>query len=295
MRAILATLKPVLHVPLGIAAMIAAMAGSIAIALASPYPAPPARWMVVEAMPKIVVDSVPAQEIETPVVSSLLIGEEEPQDVKPFEAPAAEAESIDAVAEAKAYLADTAYPGGTITMLGREKAIACFHPQFALNLAATIRDAREQGLTDAAVLSGCRPPRLGIGGFKDKKNSLHGVGLAADINGIGSPCSAEAKQFHEIAASHGVAGVYGPCNRAEWNHVQGTEIKMTTPALRETFTKEGDIAPDLQQLWAAESPVVLAVATPVTPLAASAGSRRTDRRHRKKHDDDDDEDADDDD
>jgi hypothetical protein len=258
------------------------MVSSVAIATSSPYPPPKARWMVVAAMPKIVVDNIPVTGIELPTLNGPFLKEEEPQELKPLD-DKTEVQPIDAVAEAKAYLAKTAYPGGSISVLGRKKSVACFNPQFALNLAAAIRDARAQGLTDAAVFSGCRPPRLGIGGFKDKRNSLHGVGLAADIHGIGAPCSAEARQFHRIAASHGVFGAYGPCNRAEWNHMQGTQIKMTTPALRTTFTPGGDITPDLQSLWAVESSVVLAVATPVDPPVISAESRSGERTRAKRH------------
>jgi hypothetical protein len=167
-----------------------------------------------------------------------------------------------------------------MSMLGREKSLACMHPQFAINLAATIRDAREHGLPEAGVLSGCRPPRLGVGGFKDKRNSLHGVGLAADISGIGRPCSAKAKRFHAIAASHGVLGVYGPCNRAEWNHVQGTAVKMNPPDLRATFTPKGDIDPDLQRMWSLESAIVFDVAMPVAPLPETAEPASVSKRKR---------------
>jgi hypothetical protein len=289
MRAILATMKPVLHVPLGIAATAVAMVASIAIAVSSPYPKPEPRWMMVEAMPKIVVESISIKLPDQPVIDHFSPAiEEQPRQVHPV-TDIPEAKAIDAVAEAKAYLAETAHPGGTMTVLGREKAIECFHPQFALNLAATIRDARENGLPDAAVSSGCRPPRLGVGGFADKKSSLHGVGLAADIDGIGRPCSADAKRFHKIAAAHGVFGAYGPCNRAEWNHVQGTEIKMTTPSLRATFTPKGEICPDLKKLWSIASSIVLAVAKPITALVESAEShhsskrKRSAKRHRGKH------------
>src|SRR5262249_41687454 len=108
--------------------------------------------------------------------------------------------------------------------------------------------------------------------------------------------------FHAIAASHGVAGVYGPCNSAEWNHMQGAKIKMTTPELRATFTSKGDIAPDLPQMWKTESSVVLDVAKPVaspgaterrgSPEAADSDTpshhARAHRRHRGDDDDDDD-------
>jgi hypothetical protein len=270
MRAIHSAAKTVLHVPLGIAATSMGMATSVVIAVSSPHPSPkPEGWTAVEVTPKIV-ESISVDTIATAMVSLSLVEEEKPKEVYRPETPVLESQPIDTAAEAKTYLAETADPGGTMVMLGREKSVECFHPQFAMNLAAAIRDAREQGFRDAGVLSGCRPPRLGIGGFKDKKNSLHGVGLAADINGIGSPCSEKAKRFHAIAAAHGVLGVYGPCNQAEWNHVQGTAVKIAPEELRETYTAEGDIASDLQGLWSAEIAIVLDAAMPVALLQETA-------------------------
>jgi hypothetical protein len=290
MRVIVATLKPVVHLPLGIAATVFAMAGSIAVALSSPHPPTVPQVHLFDHPPKAVVASLPAAVVGQAIRNFSLArleqpqeaAPEQPQEIVPVDPSPPQAESIDAAAEARAYLAETAYPGGSITILGREKSVACFHPQFAINLAAAIRDAREHGLPEAAVFSGCRPPRLGIGGFKDKKKSLHAVGLAADIHGIGRPCSSEAKLFHKIAAAHGVAGVYGPCNRAEWNHVQGTEIKMTTSALRETFTDRGEITPDLEHMWLIEKHIVLPVGQPVTEtaVAVSEDHRSRERKHR---------------
>lgn len=269
MRDILATVKPVLHVPAGLCAAIAAMTVSVIAALSSPIPHPKPDGWHVAAKPTIVVTVTPVTQDRIAPVTDWGA----PVDDGP-------SHTIADVAAAKAYLARTAYAGGSIRILGREKSIACLHPQFALNLAATIRDARKHGYPDAAVFSGCRPPRLGIGGFKDKRKSLHGVGLAADIHGIGAPCSARAKRFHKIASVHGVYGAYGPCNRAEFNHMQGTTIKQTSPALRATFTKAGDIAPDLERMWRVAGSVVLAAGQPVAKLAGRTGAGRT---HAAKH------------
>lgn len=269
MRALLATMKPVWHVPAGILATIAAMSVSAVVAVSSPYPQEHAAGWTVKEPPKIVTTGIPAEAIHPPIIDfSFIEDEENPRDE---------------VAEARAYLVKTAFAGGTMTMLGKERSIGCFDPHFSVNLAASVKDAREHGFPSAGVLSGCRPPKLGIGGFKDKRNSLHAVGLAADMHGIGAPCSASAKRFHQIAAKHGVAGVYGPCNRAEWNHMQGTRIKMTTPALRATITKKGDIAPDLNALWRVTQRVALAVAQPITTLLSSVNHPAVKQKAKRVH------------
>jgi hypothetical protein len=155
-----------------------------------------------------------------------------------------------------------------MTMMGKDKSIECFNPNFAVNLAAAVKDARDHGMAYVGVLSGCRPPGLGIGGFRDKFNSLHAYGLAADMHGIGSPGSRQTKEWHAIAARHGVACVYGPYNSAEWNHCQGTKVKVAPTALRKTITAKGP--KDLNMMWATAKSIVLAVAAPVLTLADAA-------------------------
>jgi hypothetical protein len=268
-----------LHVPLSIAVTGIGMATSVAIAVSSPHQAPKQDgWTGLDPAPATL--AIPTETVARANAEFSLALQDRPAEVASLLAD--EVRPVESAASAKAYLAETAGPGGTIVMLGREKSVECFHPQFAINLAAAIRDAREQGFQEVGVLSGCRPPRLGIGGFADKKNSLHGVGLAADIHGIGAPCSEQVKRFHAIAAARGVLGVYGPCNRAEWNHVQGTAIKMTTPELRDTFTAKGDIAPDLQHLWQVAKAVVLDPAKPLEPLAAAFQAAFELRPHAKR-------------
>lgn len=177
---------------------------------------------------------------------------------------------VDPVVTARAYLIRTAFPGGTMTMLGRDKSIGCFHPAFARNLAAAVADARTHGLPDAGVLSGCRPPALGVGGFADKFNSLHAYGLAADMHGIGSPGSETAKRWHRIAAQHGVACVYGPYNRAEWNHCQGTRTKVAPGFLRKTITAKGPSS--LERMWSAAQGIVLAAAGTLDPVKVASAT-----------------------
>ena len=130
------------------------------------------------------------------------------------------------VAEARAYVIETASPGYTMTLQGPELAIGRLHPEFVVRLAHAIRETRNAGLPFAGVFSAYRPPAFGVGGFSDKFNSLHTYGLAVDMRGIGSPGSPEAQLWHEIAAKNGVVCPYGPSNPVEWNHCQPTSVKM---------------------------------------------------------------------
>lgn len=189
--------------------------------------------------------------------------------------------ATDPVADARSYLVKTAFAGGTMTMLGKDKSIACLHPQFAVHLAEAVKDARENGLSGVGALSACRPPALGVGGFADKFNSLHAYGLAVDMHGIGSPGSSQAKLWHKIAARHDVACVYGPYNGAEWNHCQGTRVKVAPSYLRKTITAKGPI--DLGVMWRVASALLVNVSDAISaPFRATVPveQRRYGRRHR---------------
>jgi hypothetical protein len=148
------------------------------------------------------------------------------------------------VAEARAYLAETASPGYTMTLQGPELAIERLHPEFAVRLANAIREARDSGLSSAGIFSAYRPPAFGVGGFADKFNSLHSYGLAVDLTGIGGPGSPEAQHWHEIASRNGVVCPYGPSNRTEWNHCQPTGLKIVGAhnPLRDTITADGPLS-----------------------------------------------------
>jgi hypothetical protein len=128
---------------------------------------------------------------------------------------------------------------------GPEVAIGRLHPEFVMRLAAAIREARISGLSDVGVFSAYRPPAFGVGGFKNKFNSLHAYGLAVDMHGIGAPGSAQAQLWTRVAAKHGVACPYGVNNPAEWNHCQPTRIKMvqSNSPLVKTIAPQGPINP----------------------------------------------------
>jgi hypothetical protein len=177
-------------------------------------------------------------------------------EAKKSEEKISEEKILQETAEARVYLVETANPGGTMTRQGPELAIGRLHPEFAVRLASALREAREAGLTSAGIFSAYRPPAFGVGGFRDKFNSLHTYGLAVDMYGIGSPGSAEAQRWHEIAAKHGVVCPYGSSNRAEWNHCQPTRLKMVTVEnpLRETVSADGPL--DLETMFEVGTAVI---------------------------------------
>jgi hypothetical protein len=205
------------------------------------------------------------------------------------------------LADARAYLIETASLGYTMTRQGRQLAIERLHPEFAIRLADALREARESGLPDAGIFSAYRPPAFGVGGFSDKFNSLHAYGLAVDLAGIGGPGSAEAQRWHEIAARHGVICPYGAHNSAEWNHCQPTSLKivMADNPLRETITAEGPRS--LDEMFEAgnalvESPAGAAGAVgkelPVHATAQASVAVKAKRRPPRVREDDEDDDED---
>jgi hypothetical protein len=64
---------------------------------------------------------------------------------------AAPARTTAEVAEARAYVIETASPGFTMTLQGAELAIGRLHPEFVVRLANAIREARSAGLPFAGV------------------------------------------------------------------------------------------------------------------------------------------------
>lgn len=174
------------------------------------------------------------------------------------------------IAEARAYLVETASPGYTMTLQGAELAVGRLHPEFAVRLENAIREARSVGLPSAGVFSAYRPPAFGVGGFSDKFNSLHTYGLAVDMRGIGNPGSPEAQLWHEIAAKNGVVCPYGPRDRAEWNHCQPTNVKiiLAQNPLRETVTSAGPI--DLESMFEAGNPMIEDMASAAESVSRTA-------------------------
>src|SRR5215468_2997314 len=174
------------------------------------------------------------------------------------------------VAEARAYLIETASPGYTMTLQGAELAIGRLHPEFAVRLENAIREARSAGLPSAGIFSAYRPPAFGGGGFSDKFNSLHTYGLAVDMRGIGNPGSPEAQLWHQIAAKNGVVCPYGPRNRAEWNHCQPTSSRMIRPdnPLRDTVSSTGPL--DLESMFDVGNVMIENMASAAQSLSKAA-------------------------
>lgn len=172
------------------------------------------------------------------------------------------------VEAARAYLIETARPGGTMMRQGPEIAIERLHPEFAKRLAGAIRAARAAGLSEAGIFSAYRPPVFGVGGFADKFYSLHAYGLAVDMHGIGRAGSEEAQRWHEIASRHGIVCPYGYRNRAEWNHCQPTHlvaVKAENP-LRGTIVPSGPI--DLQRMFEAGTRFIADAGSALTRVVA---------------------------
>jgi hypothetical protein len=177
------------------------------------------------------------------------------------------------IADARAYVIETASPGYTMTLQGPELAIGRLHPEFVVRLANAIREARGAGLPFAAVFSAYRPPAFGVGGFSDKFNSLHTYGLAVDMQGIGRSGSPEAELWHEIAAKNGVVCPYGPHDRAEWNHCQPTSVKMILAQnpLRETVSAAGPF--DLESMFEAGNRMIESMASAAESLYRATSTR----------------------
>jgi hypothetical protein len=150
------------------------------------------------------------------------------------------------IREARAYLIRTSTEqrelcvGNTMARQGVETAIGRLHPVMAVRIARAIEQARDEGIS-ACVFSAFRPPAFGVGGFSDKFNSAHAYGIAVDFGGIGRPGSKTSRRFQEIAASNGLYSLYGPSDRAEWNHYQLIPVRRITTnnPLRDTITATG--------------------------------------------------------
>lgn len=158
-----------------------------------------------------------------------------------------------------------------VARIGVEANIAKLHPVFVMRLALAIEAARSDQtlctyrkrikrklyetvsyrcLAHVALFSGYRPPGFGVGGFGDKYQSSHAYGIGGDMRGIGRPGSRETRLWQAIAWKYRIYSPYGPQNRAEWNHVQATGLKMVlreVPALRQTITRDGPI--ELSRMW----------------------------------------------
>jgi len=173
---------------------------------------------------------------------------------------------------ARAYLVQTALPGYTMNRQGASLAIERLHPEFAVRLANAVREARAEGLKNVGVFSAYRPPAFGVGGFRNKFQSLHAYGLAVDVYGIGRPGSADARLWHRIASRNDLSCPYGLTSRREWNHCQVTRTKIVLAAnpLTKTIHKEGPLS--LEHMWDTAKPLIIATNDPGDPVTAKLTS-----------------------
>jgi hypothetical protein len=189
---------------------------------------------------------------------------------------------------ARRYLVRVACPGNTMSRQGEDVAVGRLHPVFAVRLAAAIKQARREGSPGACPFSTYRPPAFGVGGYRNKYDSMHAYGLAADISGIGRPGSAKALIWWRVVHENGLYLPYGPYNHSEWNHTQllhqkGRQFVESHP-VRRTITAYGPI--NLITMWIAAGVDMLKVA-PDHPteeaMPSPSGRRAIDRaRHRRR-------------
>jgi hypothetical protein len=212
------------------------------------------------------------------------------QDLIPKSPPPAQ----EVIREARAYLIRTSTEqrercvADTMARQGVEVAIGRLHPVMAVRVARSIEQARNEGIP-ACVYSAFRPPAFGVGGFSDKYNSAHAYGIAVDFGGINRPGSKIARRFQEIAASNGLYSLYGPGDRAEWNHYQLIPVRRIAPnnPLRDTVTANGP--KDEAAMWI-KSGVPLEKVEPVALRAENAIisirmkiSHHSDHTHHRQH------------
>jgi hypothetical protein len=131
------------------------------------------------------------------------------------------------LAQARAYLIQTASPSHTMAQQGPKLAIERLHPDLQFALQRSFAKPESLGCPPPAYIPRIGPRRLEWA--TSLTNSLHAYGLAVDLYGIGRPGSDEAQRWHEIAVRYGVICPYGPHHKREWNHCQPTGIKIVLP------------------------------------------------------------------
>ena len=141
------------------------------------------------------------------------------------------------------------------------------NPGFASKVAATIKDARAQGL-NVGLQSAFREPGQTGSTFDASGRSLHTYGLAIDFSGF-EPGSADAVKFYEIAKANGLYNPYGPNNKNEWNHYQAIpyELKANSPEL--AALKTAYATKDQNTIWEAGNKLMGVTAAPAAAAPAA--------------------------
>lgn len=181
--------------------------------------------------------------------------------------------SSDDVASARAYLAETAHPGSSMSRQGVSQSIAMLNPTFAVNAAKAVRMARDQGM-DVGISSSFRTPnwsghpRTQAQRFDATGASLHSYGLASDFYGLDNPTAAQ--KFNQIAIQAGLYNPYGWDSGSEYNHYQAIPDK-SVGQLRSTLNADGSPKLDAQGqplMWAAAQGLFDGPKDPMSSLAA---------------------------
>lgn len=151
----------------------------------------------------------------------------------------------DGVSDARNYLNSlSSHPG-------RAGDTSFLHPQFAVRLANSIKDARAAGLP-VGMESGFRPPNATGSNYDASGLSLHDKGAAADINGLGSAGSPQAQQWAQIAAKNGLYNPYGINDPREFNHWQ--LVPWTLESRPDVQAKIVGSGGDANKIWNAVAP-----------------------------------------
>lgn len=167
---------------------------------------------------------------------------------------------------------------GEVERVGKEFAINMLHDVFAIKLARSVKQGRDEGIKDLGIMSAFRGPELGVGGFGDKTMSWHAAGLAGDMKGIDS--AEIAKKWQRIANRNGLYLPYGPNNRAERNHTQLLMLASTKqiPAVHKIIVAAAKKKEPVQErvaLWRASGIKEDAIEpTEVVQIAYVGGGRR---------------------
>ena len=145
---------------------------------------------------------------------------------------------------------DRAYLSSLSQHPGRPYDVSEMHPAMASRLAGAMRDAIAQGIP-VRLLSGVRRESDHPSAYDVSGKSSHLYGGAGDVTGIGAAGSPTAKQWYDIATSHGLYNPYGYQHPSEFNHFQLTPQPLeTTPQLLASLT-QARATGNPQSVWSA--------------------------------------------
>jgi N-acetylmuramoyl-L-alanine amidase len=152
----------------------------------------------------------------------------------------------DPAQEARSFLASLSQHGD------RPGDTANLNPQFAVRLAAAIKQARAEGLP-IGLTSAFREPGQTGSAYDAGGNSSHSYGLASDIAGLDGPNGRITQRWAQIAQANGLSNPYGTGNATEFNHWQLPAVPLErTPQLLAAL-KAAKATGNYQSVWDAYS------------------------------------------